>query len=223
MAVNAATMADLPLRPVVAPAAAVRPVLVEREPVSREPADDIRPRRHGVFDTASTPPVSDNMFTTAQTPAGFGRRFAVVAGIGAIVIAAAGVGLVGTGRGEAVTGSESSAAAVSAPLELLSLRHVRQGDSIAITGLVRNPAAGAEIRQLTAVAFLFDKSGSFLNSGRASLDFATLKPGEESPFTITVPAAGGVSRYRVSFRTETGGVVAHADRREQPPGGVAVN
>jgi hypothetical protein len=45
------------------------------------------------------------------------------------------------------------------------------------------------------------------------LDFPQLQPGDESPFSISVPQAGPVARYRVSFRTEDR-VVPHADRRE---------
>jgi len=43
-----------------------------------------------------------------------------------------------------------------------------------------------------------------------------LQPGEESPFSIAVPSAAGVSRYRVTFRTDAG-IVAHVDRRSDPP------
>lgn len=100
----------------------------------------------------------------------------------------------------------------AASLELTSLRHTRQADRMLIAGLVRNPAAGAQVSGITAVAFLFDRGGSFLASGRAPLDFSTLGPGEESPFEIIIPHAGHAGRYRVSFRTEAG-VVPHVDGR----------
>jgi hypothetical protein len=66
---------------------------------------------------------------------------------------------------------------------------------------------------VTATAFLFGGDGTFLTSGRAPLDFTTLRAGEESPFVINVPVTGAVARYRVSFRDQTGRVIGHIDRR----------
>jgi hypothetical protein len=96
-------------------------------------------------------------------------------------------------------------------LELLSMRHERDGDTLAVTGLVRNPGA-ASARGIIAVVFAFDHGGNFVASGRAPLDFVTLAPGDESPFHVTIPHVSDVGRYRVSFRTESG-VVRHVDRR----------
>ncbi|MBK5297933.1 MAG: hypothetical protein JJE40_12315 [Vicinamibacteria bacterium] len=107
----------------------------------------------------------------------------------------------------------AAAPAASAPLELVSLRHQRQGDTLIVSGLVRNPHAGRPIKGLAAVAFTFDRQGTFLTSGRAALDFPQLGAGDESPFSIAVPQSAGVGRYRVSFRTDDG-VVPHIDRRE---------
>lgn len=120
-----------------------------------------------------------------------------------------------------IFGNAAGAAAVdrpanAAPLELVSLRHERRGSSLAITGLVRNPAAGAVVDQLGAVVFLFDQQGSFVTSARADADFKRLSPGDESPFVVTVGAPTTVARYRVSFRNEAG-VVPHIDRRGQEP------
>ncbi len=111
----------------------------------------------------------------------------------------------GHGRGSGVS--------CAAPLELVSLRHERQGDTLIVSGLVRNPHAGRTITGLSAVAFTFDRQGTFLTSGRVQLDFPQLGAGDESPFSISVPQSAGVGRYRVSFRTEDG-VVPHLDRRE---------
>ena len=81
-----------------------------------------------------------------------------------------------------------------------------------VSGLVRNPAAGAAVNGVTAVVFAFDRTGGFVASGRAPLDFSMLAPGEESPFVVAVPNVSDVARYRVSFRTGRG-VVRHVDRR----------
>ena len=96
-------------------------------------------------------------------------------------------------------------------LELLSMRHERAGDTLTVTGLVRNPGAEAG-GTLSAVVFAFDREGDFVASGRAPLEFTTIAAGDESPFRVTIPGVKDVGRYRVSFRTNDG-VVRHVDRR----------
>ena len=102
------------------------------------------------------------------------------------------------------------------PLELLSLGHQREGNNLSVTGLVRNPAAGAAVARVTAVVFLFDQQGTFVSSAKAPLDYVTLSGGDESPFVIKVQAPQSVARYRVSFRTDDG-TLPHVDRRGEPP------
>ena len=115
--------------------------------------------------------------------------------------------------------SGQAAAAVTrtrtvAPLELLSMRHTREGTTLTVSGLVRNPPAGATVSHITAVVLAFNGAGVFVASGRAALDFTTLDPSDESPFVVTIAGAPDVARYRVSFRTEDG-VVRHIDRRAE--------
>lgn len=105
----------------------------------------------------------------------------------------------------------------TAPLELISMRHTRDGDTLTVTGLVRNPPTGAPLTRVAAVVFAFDRSGGFVASARATLDFLTLAPGDESPFVVTVPDLAEVGRYRVSFRTEEG-LLRHIDRRGKETG-----
>jgi len=104
----------------------------------------------------------------------------------------------------------------ASPLELVSLRHERRGGRLSVTGLVRNPSAGAPVEKLSAVVFLFDQQGGFITSARADVDFLKLSPGDESPFAIAVDAPSNVARYRVSFRNDAG-IVPHVDRRGQEP------
>jgi len=145
----------------------------------------------------------------APRPAGHGlaRAFAVV-----LVAAAMATG-VWIARD---LGGRRAAATVAAPVELVSLAHDRQDDTLRITGLVQNPRGGAERRDVVAVAFLFDAAGTLVASGRAPIDFTRLAPGDESPFVILVPHADGVARYRLGFRTRDGRVLAHVDRRSTP-------
>ena len=108
----------------------------------------------------------------------------------------------------------AAAATQTAALELLSMRHQREGNTLTVTGLVRNPDTGTEARRVSAIVFVFDRKGSFVTSGRAPLDFVVLEPGGESPFVVTIPKVTEVARYRVSFRTDAG-VVRHVDRRAE--------
>jgi hypothetical protein len=105
-----------------------------------------------------------------------------------------------------------AAPADAAPLELVSMRHTRDGSTLTVSGLVRNPRSGAPLTRIAAVVSAFDRGGSFVASGWAALDFTILEPGDESPFVVTVPDVADVGRYRVSFRTEAG-ILRHIDRR----------
>jgi hypothetical protein len=101
---------------------------------------------------------------------------------------------------------------VGAPLELMSMRYERQGTTLTVSGLVKNPASGATVKGVTAVVFAFNRNGAFIASGRAPLDFSALAPGDESPFVVNVPNVSDVARYRVTFRSGDA-VVRHVDRR----------
>lgn len=148
------------------------------------------------------------MFTTAPGQSLRGRP--LITGAVAGVLAILAVGAIALDDRERP--ASAGAGAAVAPLELMSMRHARDGANLTITGLVRNPPAGAEARRVSAVVFVFDRAGGFVTSGRAPLDFVALEPGGESPFIVTIPDAGDVARYRVSFRTDAG-VVRHVDRR----------
>jgi hypothetical protein len=129
-----------------------------------------------------------------------------------VVVASANRGGGTTGRADASTAVQSTPTRGAAPLELISMRHTRERDTLTVTGLVRNPRSGANVTRVTAVVLAFNRAGAFVASGRAALDFTTLEPGDESPFVVTIPGVSEVGRYRVSFRTEAG-VIRHVDRR----------
>jgi hypothetical protein len=109
--------------------------------------------------------------------------------------------------------SSSGAAAAGTPLDLLSLHHDQQGETLTISGLVQNPRGGRPLEGVVATAQLVGADGSIVGSGRSALDYTRLAPGDESPFVVTMPAAQGVARYRIGFRTTDGRVVGHVDRR----------
>jgi hypothetical protein len=99
------------------------------------------------------------------------------------------------------------------PLELVALGQERVGDRLTVRGTVRNPSA-TEMDRLTAVVLLLTPEGDPLATGRAAIDAPALEPGAQSTFVVTLPDAGDVGRYRVSFRTG-GRLVSHVDRRHE--------
>jgi hypothetical protein len=199
-------------------------------PPARELSSSAGARRD--FDVRSEPAVDElelrpestvvgvaELFAPAQSASPAGRRFAVAAAL-AVVVFGTGIVLLSM-RSPAAAPAAKQANAVAVPpaspsaptLELLSLRYTQHDGSLTVTGLVQNPHGGGSVSRVAAVVFLFGPDGAFLTSGRAALDFTTLSPGDESPFVVTVPVTGQVSRYRVGFRAEDGAVIGHVDKR----------
>jgi hypothetical protein len=160
---------------------------------------------------------------TVTVPSGFLVVDAPVRESGAqrgLAVAAAALALLLGGsaylRMSATPASAHARQAARLPLELLSLRHEREGANLSVAGLVRNPPAGAAVEQLSAVVLLFDQQGTFVTSAHAPVDDLTLAAGDESPFVVKVQAPPTVARYRVSFRTDRG-TLPHVDRRGEAP------
>lgn len=106
-------------------------------------------------------------------------------------------------------------AAAPPALELLSLRHEREGANLSVAGLVRNGPTAPAAERVSAVVLLFDRDGAFVTSAQAPLGDSKLVAGATSPFEIKVAAPQAVARYRVSFRTADG-PLSHVDRRRDP-------
>jgi hypothetical protein len=164
----------------------------------------------------------DHLFANADTEGERPRpRLAAIVGGGALVVGTIGALLLfvtsgarpaaSTGPKPKPAGTAAATAPASSPLELVALGHEREDDRLTVRGIVRNPAGGTALTDVTAVVMLFNQQGGFVTSGRAAIHGA-LAPGGEAPFTVTVPGAADVGRYRVSFRTNEG-VVPHVDRR----------
>ncbi len=148
-----------------------------------------------------------------QSTPGTAAADAWAVGIAACSVALIGAGVLhwtlGGGPWPALAGS---ARVEPPPLELMSLGHERGDARLVIRGVVRNPARGLLLTQLTAVVILFNQQGGYLTSGRADVESIVLEPGSEAPFVVVVSSAGDISRYRLSFRTADR-VVPHVDRR----------
>lgn len=135
----------------------------------------------------------------------------------AVIVSMAVVLLIGVGvQLRSGDPAEARGAITEAPIELMSMGHVRERGAFTVRGLVRNPRGGRAVDHVSAVIFIFDRQGNYLTSSRAPIDVVMLDPGGESPFVVSVPRAGDVGRYRVTFRTDLG-VVRHIDRREPSP------
>lgn len=149
-----------------------------------------------------------SMFTTTEGGSVKGRPLIKAAVVGAMAVAL----IVVVAMASLERPTSAAAPAESAPLELVSMRHTRDGGKLTVAGLVRNPRAGATVTRVTAVVSAFDGNGTLVVSASAPLDFTTLEPGDESPFVVTIPSAPDVARYRVGFRTDDGRL-RHLDRR----------
>jgi hypothetical protein len=153
---------------------------------------------------------NSDMFGTVRREQPASRRFAFAAAL-ALIVALGGAAIVfTTSRGNAPAGAAQATHAN--PLELVSLGHSRDTTSLTINGVVRNPANGPKLEGLTAVVSLIDANGALISTQDVPLDYRALAPGEEAPFKVTVPNAGAIARYRVSFRAGSD-VVPHIDRR----------
>jgi type II secretory pathway pseudopilin PulG len=150
--------------------------------------------------------------TVERGEAKTGRMPLVAAAVLILVLGSATVFL-RTSAKESGSVTQTSAHAVD-PLELVSLGHQREANSLTISGTVRNPASGHKLEGLTAVVSLLDNKGALVSTKDVPLDYRALGPGEEAPFKVSVPDPAAIARYRVSFRAGTE-VVPHVDRRSE--------
>ena len=207
---------------VVSPAAPMAPRPEPAPPPSRPTADLVlAPERLDAEDlelhTLDAPVAGvSHLFAEPAAPSPWGRRFAVIGALTAVVVAATVV--LASMRPSATTSAsvavqQQAAVVDAAPLELVSLQHSQDARRLVISGLVQNPRTGGAISNVVATAFVFGPDGAFLTSSRAPLDFTRLAPGDESAFVINVAVTGPVARYRIGFRTADGRIIEHVDKR----------
>ena len=164
-------------------------------------------------------PASGLLFETVRRPGSDSRRLGLALGAGALIVGVAAGSIIvaasraGDSRPAAVEAGAQAPEAAAGQLELLALGHERGAAALTISGTVRNPSAGRQILGARAAVSLLDRDGALLSRRDVPLDVLTLEPGRQSTFSLTLPDAGNVMRYRVSFRTEDGAAVPHVDRR----------
>ena len=108
--------------------------------------------------------------------------------------------------------SADSLAEGSLPVELLSLTHSKRGDYLEISGAIRNPPDGIERSRLSVAATVFDLTGTAIGSGQTPIRVGLLPPGGETTFSIALPDADLINRYRISFMQDQS-TLPHVDRR----------
>jgi hypothetical protein len=172
------------------------------------------------FDLALNEPsphvASAPLFTEPEHSSPWRGRAVIMGALALAATAALLVALTIRDRGRAqAAAAGSTTAAAAQPLELLSLRDSRDGNTLTISGVVQNPRNSGMLRQVTVTALAFDAGGTQVASGHALIDITALAPGDESPFVVSVPLTGAVARYRIGFRGEDGRVIAHVDRRQR--------
>lgn len=151
------------------------------------------------------------LFHAHDEPSAWPRRAAVAGALAALVTVIV-VGWSAIRRDGPVTAAADRVAA-AAPLELLSLGDSQDAGALTISGVVLNPAAGPSQARVTVAVLVYGADGAVLTSGHAPIDFTTLAPGDESPFSVRLPLAGAAARYRVSFRGGNDEPLGHVDRR----------
>ena len=170
-------------------------------------AERVAPRRRAVpAKPAARAARPVGLFATMARSPGLRRPFLVTLSVATLVLAAWSFALLSPST------PADPGAGRSLPVELLSLAHAKKGDYLAITGSIRNPSGGIERGQLSVAATVFDRNGTVVGSGRTPLSVAALLPGRETPFSISLPDAERVNRFRISFLQDQTNV-PHIDRR----------
>lgn len=164
----------------------------------RAHVDDMEPQEH----PTPSPLVSLVVPETerpSRTPA-FAIAAVVIVGAGSLLF----VGMKGGGQPPRQT-------APAPAIELMSMRHVLDGETLIVSGLVRNPALSAT-PALSAVISVLGRDGLVVARGESQLVPVVLEPGKETTFRVSVPEVGDPGRYRVAF-VNGSQIVPHLDRR----------
>jgi hypothetical protein len=99
------------------------------------------------------------------------------------------------------------------PLELLTLHHSATSAGFVVSGRLRNPVRGEPLRDVVAVVDVFDPDGRVMTSTRVPIGTAALGAGESATFSVALPGAPNIARYRVEFQINGGDPIPHVDLR----------
>lgn len=100
-------------------------------------------------------------------------------------------------------------------LQLLASRgYEGDGSFHYVEGQVRN-ASAKPLEHVAAVATWYTKSGEFVSSDSALIDYTPLLPGQTSAFKTMTRSNPEMSRYTVEFKALSGGQIPTEDMRKQ--------
>jgi hypothetical protein len=154
---------------------------------------------------AQSAPAVSLVVPTVERPSrapAFAIAAVVIVGAGALLFA----GMNGGSR------PARQVATVKAPsIELVSMRHALDRETLIVSGLVRNPTASAT-PALSAVVSVLDRNGGVIARGASQLDAVVLGPGKETSFRVSVLEVADPGRYRLAFMNGSQ-IVPHVDRR----------
>ena len=126
-----------------------------------------------------------------------------------VILVASGLLVAGMSGGSRTT--RPAAAARASSIELVSMRHALNGETLIVSGLVRNSSTSATPALSTVVSVL-GRDGQVVARGESQLDPVVLGPGRETTFRVSVYEVGEPGRYRVAF-VNGSQIVPHVDRR----------
>jgi hypothetical protein len=135
-------------------------------------------------------------------------RVPAFAGAALVVLAASALLFVGmNGGSRSPRATQTSASSI----ELLSMRHSLDRETLIVSGLVRNPTT-SDTPGLSAVVSVLGRDGQVIARGESQLDPVVLGAGKETTFRVLVPDVADPGRYRVAF-VNGSQIVPHVDRR----------
>lgn len=186
------------------------------------------------FCNRDQPPATSTVVVATQTSTtkhkGAGALFSILGLFTAFILAAYAllgdetprsptIGGPDTPRRSGARATDAGVATQVAPapeLALLSSRGYESdgGNYHIVEGEVRN-LSSKPMRQVTAVASWYDKSGMFITSDNALIEFDPLLPGQSSPFKTMSRTNPEMSRYAVEFKYLYGASIRTDDRRKK--------
>jgi hypothetical protein len=169
------------------------------------------PRWNSALDRDIAPDVSASTYLVSLVAPPPTRTSRAPAFAAAAVVVLCIVGLLGTAMSGGRRAPRHVEASVPASIELVTMRHVLDGETLVVSGLVRNPST-SETPSLSAIVSVIGQGGQVVARGESPLDAVALGPGKETTFRVSVADVSDPGRYRVAFMNGSQ-VVPHVDRR----------
>jgi hypothetical protein len=178
-------------------------------------ADELGTDEFGSEDAAP----SARLFTESPGSGAVPRRAIALAAVGIVMLAAVTIftwmhsATSADPVAQPVAGAAPGGAARELPLELLTLHHSATSAGFVVNGKLRNPARGETLHDVVAVVDVFDPGGRVVTTARVPIGSSELGAGESATFSVALPGASSISRYRVEFQINGRDPIPHVDLR----------